>query len=264
MNALRILVVEDEVLVARDLEATLTRLGFEVTALCRSGAEALQALRRQQPDVILMDIQLQPGMDGVEAATCLQAEHPAPVIFLSASGDEATLRRARAAQPYGYLRKPFQESELRSAIELAHARHSALRQLQSSEDRFIATLRSLAEGVISTDMLGIVNFMNPVAEQLTGWSVAEAVGRPRHTVFRVSLPSGERLDPSRVATNFVIFKVEGGVKRRAKFLEQLEKRGVLMVAYPHGQIRAVTHYGIGDSEIDATIAATREALRASA
>ncbi len=196
MNALRILVVEDEVLVARDLEATLTRLGFEVTALCRSGAEALQALRRQQPDVILMDIQLQPGMDGVEAATCLQAEHPAPVIFLSASGDEATLRRARAAQPYGYLRKPFQESELRSAIELAHARHSALRQLQSSEDRFIATLRSLAEGVISTDMLGIVNFMNPVAEQLTGWSVAEAVGRPLHTVFRVSLPSGERLDPS--------------------------------------------------------------------
>lgn len=80
----------------------------------------------------------------------------------------------------------------------------------------------------------------------------------------IAQPIGERLDPSRVATNFVIFKVEGGVKRRAKFLEQLEKRGVLMVAYPHGQIRAVTHYGIGDSEIDATIAATREALRASA
>ncbi|MGI9096740.1 MAG: GntG family PLP-dependent aldolase [Candidatus Limnocylindrus sp.] len=80
----------------------------------------------------------------------------------------------------------------------------------------------------------------------------------------IAQPNGERLDPARVATNFVIFKVEGGVKRREKFLEQLEKRGVLMVAYPHGQIRAVTHYGIGDAEIDATIAATREALRASA
>ena len=81
---------------------------------------------------------------------------------------------------------------------------------------------------------------------------------------RLAQPIGERLDPARVATNFVLFKVEGGMKRRAKFLEQLEKRGVLMVAYPHGQIRAVTHYGIGDAEIDATIAATREALRASA
>lgn len=181
-------------LVARDLEATLTRMGFEVTALCRSGAEAIEALRRQQPDVILMDIALQPGMDGVEAATCLQAIHPAPLIFISACADEATLARSRDAQPYGYLRKPFQESELRSAIELAHARHSALRKLQTSEGRFISTLCSLAEGVISTDMLGIVNFMNPAAEQLTGWSADEALGRPLHTVFQVSLPNGEILD----------------------------------------------------------------------
>ncbi len=217
MNALRILVVEDETLVARDLEATLTRMGFEVTALCRSGAEALAALRREQPDVILMDIHLPSGMDGVEAATCLQAEHPAPVIFLSGCSDEATLVRSRAAQPYGFLRKPFQESELRSAIELAHARHSALRQLQSREGRFISTLCSLAEGVISTDMLGIVNFMNPVAEQLTGWSAGEAVGRPLHSVFRVALPSGEVLDSAALVS---------GVPSRTILLTDREGRAV--------------------------------------
>ncbi len=76
----------------------------------------------------------------------------------------------------------------------------------------------------------------------------------------IAQPEGERLDPSRVTTNFVIFKVTGGIARRTRFLDALEKRGVLMVAYPHGQIRAVTHYGIGDEEITKTIAATAAAL----
>ena len=194
MNSLRILVVEDEILVAKDLEATLTRLGFEVCALCRTSAEALTALRRSPPDVILMDIQLGHGMDGIETAALLQAEHRAPIIFLTAYADDATLTRARAAQPYGYLLKPFHESELRSVVELAHARHSALVTLQSSEARFVSTLRSMPEGVISTDMLGVINFMNPIAEQLTGWTAAEAVGRPLAEVFRVALPTGEALE----------------------------------------------------------------------
>ncbi len=76
----------------------------------------------------------------------------------------------------------------------------------------------------------------------------------------IAQPEGERLNPSRVTTNFVIFKVAGGIPRRTRFLDALEKRGVLMVAYPHGQIRAVTHYGIGDEEITKTIAATAAAL----
>ena len=76
----------------------------------------------------------------------------------------------------------------------------------------------------------------------------------------IAQPEGERLDPSRVTTNFVIFKVTGGIARRTRFLDALEKRGVLMVAYPHGQIRAVAHYGIGEEEINKTIAATAAAL----
>jgi threonine aldolase len=80
----------------------------------------------------------------------------------------------------------------------------------------------------------------------------------------IAQPEGERLDPSRVTTNFVIFKVAGGIARRTRFLDALEKHGVLMVAYPHGQIRAVTHYGIGDEEIAKTIAATAAALNETA
>lgn len=198
MNSLRILVVEDEILVARDLEATLTRLGFEVAALCRTGTEALEAAKRHRPDVVLMDIQLaedtaQPGMDGVETANRLQTEHRAPVIFLTAYADETTLARARHAQPYGYLLKPFHESELRSVVELAHARYQTLVSVENHGRRFASTLRSMAEGVISTDMLGTINFINPVAARMTGWTSAEATGRPLHEVFRVALPTGETL-----------------------------------------------------------------------
>jgi threonine aldolase len=77
-------------------------------------------------------------------------------------------------------------------------------------------------------------------------------------------PVGERLDPARVVTNFVLFKVEGGVARREKLLDELEKRGVLMIAYTHGQVRAVTHYGIGSEEIQKVIRASADALAASA
>ena len=77
-------------------------------------------------------------------------------------------------------------------------------------------------------------------------------------------PEGDRLDPNRVVTNFVIFKVEGGLARRQRFLDELAKRGVLMVAYTHGQIRAVTHYGVDEADIQRTIKASADALAASA
>ena len=194
MSPLRILVVEDDPLVARDLESTLTRLGFHVTAVCRSGANAVESAARDKPDVVLMDINLEYEMDGVEAAVRIRSQGEIPIIFLTAVADEETTARARAAQPYGFLLKPFHESELRSVVELAHTRHAANVRIRSSEERFVSTLRSMAEGVISTDVLGTVSFMNPVAEKLTGWTSAEAVGRPLQEVFRVSLPSGEALE----------------------------------------------------------------------
>ncbi len=94
----------------------------------------------------------------------------------------------------------------------------------------------------------------------TALAQMDGVVSPGH----IAQPEGDRLDPSRVVTNFIIFKLEGGAKRRAKFLDELEKRGVLMVSYSHGQIRAVTHYGVGEAEIQRVITASAEALKASA
>lgn len=192
-DALRILVVEDEIVIARSLEATLKRLGFEVTAVCPTGEAALESARRHRPQVVLMDIRLGSAMDGVETATRLRAEAALPVVFLTGHADEATLKRALTAEPYGCLLKPFQESALRSALELAYARNAAQLALQASGDRLASTLRSMAEGVIATNLLGTVTFVNPVAEAITGWSHREAAGRPLREIFRVTLPDGEAL-----------------------------------------------------------------------
>lgn len=201
MNALRILVVEDEVLVARDLEATLKKQGFEVAGLCRTGEEALEAVRRDRPQVVLMDIRLGSAMDGIETAARLRQEASLPVVFLTGHADEETLVRARGAQPYGYLVKPFHENELRPALELAHARHESHAALQASGDLLASTLHSMAEGVIATNLLGVITFMNPVAEAVTGWTLAEAAGHPLREVFRVSLPNGEELEASGLMMN---------------------------------------------------------------
>jgi threonine aldolase len=110
------------------------------------------------------------------------------------------------------------------------------------------TVKRLAEDHVNARVL---------AEALTGM---KGVISPGHN----AQPEGDRLDPNRVVTNFVIFKIEGGLKRRQKFLDELEKRGVLMVAYTHGQIRAVTHYGVDEADIQKVIKASSEALAASA
>ena len=110
------------------------------------------------------------------------------------------------------------------------------------------TVKRLAEDHVNARVL---------AEALTNM---KGVISPGHN----AQPEGDRLDPNRVVTNFVIFKIEGGLKRREKFLDELEKRGVLMVAYTHGQIRAVTHYGVDEADIQKVIKASSEALAASA
>jgi len=190
---LRVLVVEDEGLVAADVQRALERGGYEVCGVCADGASAVRVARSELPDAVIMDIQLTGPMDGIEAAGVIQRECSCPVIFLTGHAEAATVQRARGVQPYGYLLKPFHESELQSAVELAVSRHAADSRVRESEERFSGALRSIAGAVICTDVLGVITFVNPVAEAITGWRAAEAVGRQLHEVFRVVLPDGEAL-----------------------------------------------------------------------
>jgi signal transduction histidine kinase/DNA-binding response OmpR family regulator len=123
----KILVVEDENIVAMDLRTTLTRLGYEVVDTVGTGPQAIEQAERREPDLVLMDIQLRGSMDGIEAADRIR-HLDVPVVYLTAFSDDATLRRARETEPFGYVLKPFDDRELQIVIELGIHRHRAQRE----------------------------------------------------------------------------------------------------------------------------------------
>ncbi len=185
MPSIRILVVEDETVVARDLQTRLARLGYTVVDTTARGDSAIVLAEQHNPDLVLMDIRLQGEIDGITAADVIRSRYHLPVVYLTAHADELTIDRARATEPFGYILKPFDERELRIVIEMALYKHQAERKLQLSERRYATTLSSIGDGVIATDQTGRVTFLNPVAEGLTGWSAADAKGKPLTEVFRI-------------------------------------------------------------------------------
>ena len=185
MTPARILIVEDEAIVALDLRMRLTRLGYSVIDSVGLAEVAIEIAEQQRPDLTLMDIRLRGEMDGIEAADVIRTKMGLPVVYLTAHADDATVDRARVTEPFGYILKPFDERELRTVIEMALYKHGAERKLRESERRFATTLASIGEGVIATDSAGCVTFMNSVAKKLTGWSAAEAQGAALTTVFNI-------------------------------------------------------------------------------
>ena len=212
-NRLRILVVEDESVIALDIRRTLGRLGYTVVGVAASGEEAILRAAELRPDLVLMDIHLQGEIDGVEAVERILRSQDVPVVYLTAYADSPTLERARRTHPFGYLLKPFEERELSVAVEMARYRHEMEGRLRESERWLSAILRSIADGVIATDGDWRVRFMNPVAELLTGWASTEATGRDLADVLRVSLAG----DPNPLPADAPLFgggRAEGWLSAR--------------------------------------------------
>ena len=185
MTATTVLVVEDEKIIAKGIEKRLRGLGYSVAGLVSSGEEALRVAADLRPDIVLMDINLGAGMDGIEAAARLRADQDLPVVFLTAFSDDATLQRAKLTEPYGYVLKPYEDKDLQTAIEIGLYRHRMGRRLRENEQWLAATLGSIGDGVIATDERGRVRFLNVLAERLTGWPQADALGRDVRDVFRI-------------------------------------------------------------------------------
>ncbi len=183
MPAERIVVVEDESIVAKDIQSSLLHLGYVVPAVFSSGEDVLAKIHELKPDLVLMDILLKGRMDGITAAEQIRARFPIPVVFLTAYIDDQTLKRAKISQAFGYLLKPFEERELRTTIEMALYRNTMERKLKESREWLETTLRCLGDAVIATDAGDGIQLINPIAEVLTGWSPAEAIGRKLADVF---------------------------------------------------------------------------------
>ncbi len=197
----RLLVVEDERIVALGIQAQLEGLGYEVVGLAASGPDAIARAEQARPDLVLMDVHLEGEMDGVEAARIIRRRFGAPVVYLTAYSDREVVERAKLTEPFGYALKPFEERELSVVVEMALYRHRMERKLRAQKRLLSATLRSIGDGVIATDRAGRVRFLNPVAERMTGWGQKEARGRALEEVMvLVQEGTGEAIEsPLRTA-----------------------------------------------------------------
>jgi two-component system, cell cycle sensor histidine kinase and response regulator CckA len=176
MTKTHILIVEDEGLIAKDLQGILRRLGYHVPMTVGTGEQAVASARENRPDLILMDIQLRGEMDGVEAAASITAERDVPILYLTANSDEATFLRAKGTDPFGFLVKPYEERSLQAGIEMALYKHAAERQTKEREQWLSTTLGSIADAVITTDSADRITFLNIAAERLLGWAREDAQG----------------------------------------------------------------------------------------
>ncbi len=178
MSATRILVVEDEAVVAMEIEERLTKLGYRVAGTISRGEEALERVKSLQPDLVLMDIKLAGEMDGIRAAAFIRQKYDIPVVYLTAHSDETTLTSALGSIPLGYVVKPFTEIELHTTIEVSLRKHQSDRQSREMAQCFGKATSVIGGAVILTDGQGVIRHMNSLAEIMTGRHSNEAAGRP--------------------------------------------------------------------------------------
>lgn len=174
----KILVVEDESIVASHIGEILKDSGYKVTDTVPSGEMALLSVGEEEPDLILMDIVLNGGMSGIEAAKKINSHIDVPIIFLTAYSDEKTLAKAKDIGPFGYIVKPFKEKDLNSSILMALEKHRQVKDLKQKEEWYKGSLQNLGEAVIVVDEMGRVSFINRVAESLTGFTEKKVLGKP--------------------------------------------------------------------------------------
>lgn len=187
----RILIVEDHRVLATELQKSLVELGYEVAGLAASGEEAVRLAGELGPALALMDIHLQGEMDGIEAAGILRERFDIPTVYLSALVDEETIRRASGTAPFGYLVKPFNEHQLRAAIEIALYKHETERIVAEERAHRRAAqeagliIDSVEEhAIFRVDTAGRIASWNTGAERINGYTAAEARGEPFARLFR--------------------------------------------------------------------------------
>ncbi|MBU4260098.1 MAG: response regulator [Desulfobacteraceae bacterium] len=185
MPETKILIVEDEAIVAEDIHNSLQSLGYIISAVVSSGKEAITKIEGNRPDLVLMDIVLKGDMDGIEAASQINSRFNIPVVYLTAFTDEKTLERAKLTEPFGYIVKPFEDRELHSTVEMALYKHKIESRLKESESWLSTILRSIGDAVVVADVEGNIQFMNDVACSLTGWKREEGIGKTLAGIFNI-------------------------------------------------------------------------------
>ena len=172
----RIMVVEDEGITAMNIERGLNEIGYTVTSIVMSGKDAVEKAAEEKPDLVLMDIILKGKMDGIEAAEKIRSRFDIPIVYLTAHSDESMMMRIKRTEPLGYITKPFDEKELRIALEIAFYKLEMEFRLKESEKRFREVVEGTGDLVTSVDGKGNIIYINHVAENIFGLKPDKCLG----------------------------------------------------------------------------------------
>jgi two-component system, LytTR family, response regulator LytT len=211
MSKTNILIVEDESIVAKDIQHSLKKLGYTVVGMCSNGEDAIRTAEEMSPDLVLMDIMLKGDMSGIEAADQIRQRMNIPVIYLTAYADESTLNKAKVTEPYGYIIKPFKEIDLHTAIEMAIYKHEKETDVKKERD----FLYSLVENKDSKDIIFVKSNSRLVKVRTEDIYFIEALkdyvvintGNTRYTVHSTMKDIEKKLPPNefiRVHRSFIV------------------------------------------------------------
>ncbi|MBW2598710.1 MAG: diguanylate cyclase [Deltaproteobacteria bacterium] len=172
----QILIVEDEQVIAMDIHNRLQNMGYGVAAIVHSGEEAIMKTAELRPDLVLMDIALGEGMDGIEAANLIHARYNIPVIYLSSNIAEGRMEQIKKTNPFGFIIKPFEDRDLRITIEMAIYRHRMEEKLRQNEEKYRTILENIEEAYFEVDLAGNFTFFNDALCGLAGLPRNELIG----------------------------------------------------------------------------------------
>lgn len=223
MAKARILVVEDERLVALSIVRCLQGMGYEVPANVASGEEAVRKVIEMEPDLVLMDVRLNGAMDGVEAASRIRDSFHVPIVYLTAYSEEKTLERAKATEPLGYITKPFEERTLQTTVEMALYKAMMDRELRRAKEKLETILRCIDEGVAVVNAAGDLEYLNPTAQRILLNAESMAPGSSLGQLFK--LLDAETLEPLTLPVNRVLMNGES-----------VEMSDLLLLTKDHGRI----------------------------
>ena len=230
MAGSKILIVEDETILARDMATRLERMGYDVAGTAECGEDAVRIALETRPELVLMDIKLDGEMDGILAAKQIRESMNSSIVYVTAHSDRDIFQIAKQTQPHAYLIKPVSFQELQRTLELVFAQRAVERSLQESEERYqklyeqsknqeevyLSLLDGSADPIVIYDMEGRVTYLNPAHTQLFGWTLEEAKGQRLRT-----LPEHDQQ-----ATMMIIQEIlQQGTARRAYDTQRLTKDG---------------------------------------